>query len=81
MDIDERIEKFKRWELDNLARQLKVFKYYKFKKQELIGHIKANYSEQEIKVILDVKLPLWKKIKDYTHIYGIVTALARVSYL
>lgn len=74
MDIKERLEDLKRWELNNLASQLKVKKYYKQRKQPLINHIVENYTEQEIKAFIGVKLPFRKRIKDYTHVYGIITA-------
>jgi tetratricopeptide (TPR) repeat protein len=76
MDIRDRLEKLKRHELNNLASQLRVKKYYKIKKPRLINHIAEKYSEQEIKTALDLKVPIWRRIKSFTSSYGgIITTL------
>lgn len=64
MDIKERLQTLKKWELENLARNLKATGYSKLNKQTLIEHIKANYTEQEIKAITDAKLTGLRKIKN-----------------
>jgi tetratricopeptide (TPR) repeat protein len=63
MDIWNRLKELKKNELVSLARELKVTGYSKLKKQALRDHIKANYTEQEIRVIIDIKLSWWEKIK------------------
>ncbi len=76
MAIEEKLKGLKKWELVTRARKLKETRYRRLNKKELIEYIKANYTEQEIKAIIDVKLPWWKRIRDFTHFYGIQTALS-----
>ena len=59
MDIREKLTKFKKWELENLARQLEITGFSQLNKQALIEHIIANCTEPEIKAIIEVKSTWW----------------------
>jgi hypothetical protein len=78
MEIEERLNEENLVRLRQLARQLKIEGRSKLKKkQEFVDHIKANCSDQEINAALDVKVPMWIRIKNFTNSYGgIITTMA-----
>ena len=79
MDIEERLKKENLNDLKRLARQLKATGYSKLNKQALIEHIKANYTEREIKAIIDAKLTWWKKVKKPLLIWiGVLGGIASI---
>jgi hypothetical protein len=78
MEFEERLKKENLTRLRYLTRQLNIKGRSKFKtKHELINYITAHYSQQEIEIALDIKIPFWKRL-NFNHIYGIITTLALI---
>jgi tetratricopeptide (TPR) repeat protein len=75
MEIIKKLNQEKVSRLKTLARQLKLTGYSKLNKQPLIDFIIANSSPEKITTALNFKVPLLKRIKDYTHFYGVQTSL------
>ncbi len=76
-NLREQLDGMKRPDLNRLAKDLKVKKVRRFKKDELINHLIEHFPVEDILKILNV--PWWKRLRKYLpHIYGIATLIALI---